>query len=229
MRGLVCIGEPLRDRNMRPVPLGADLERIWAAPAYSTYASSEIISSFCECTAQHGGHLHPELAVVEILDEAGRALPHGEVGEVVLTPLQLEAMPLVRFRTGDTSFLITEPCACGRRTPRLGPILGRLKQMMKVRGTTLYPPAVFAILDGTPGIDEYWVEAYDAFDLSDELRVHCAVSGSLDEAEIARRLQAGLRVSPKVVIEPLEGVRQVVYPASSRKPVRFVDRRSRKG
>ncbi len=225
VRGLVCIGEPLRDRSMRQVPLGADLERIWGAPAYSTYASSETVSSFCECTAQQGGHLHPELAVVEIVDQAGRAVAEGEVGEVVVTPLQVEGMPLVRFRTGDTSFLMTGPCPCGRRTPRLGPILGRLKQMMKVRGTTLYPPAVFAILDGTPGIEEYWVEVSEAGELSDELRVHCAVSGRLDEAEIGRRLQAGLRVSPEVVIEPLESVREVVYPASLRKPVRFLDRR----
>jgi phenylacetate-CoA ligase len=227
VRGLVCIGEPLRDRGLRPVPLGADLERIWGAPAYSTYASSETITSFCECTTRQGGHLHPELAVVEILDESGRPVAEGDMGEVVVTPLQIEGMPLVRFRTGDTSFLITEPCPCGRRTPRLGPILGRLRQMMKVRGTTLYPPALFAILDATMGIEEYWVEVSAAADLADELRVHCAVSGGLSGAEIGRRLQAGLRVQPQVVLEPLESVRQVVYPASSRKPVRFVDRRSR--
>ena len=99
--------------------------------------------------------------------------------------------------------------------------------MMKVRGTTLYPQAVFAILDGTSGIEEYWVEVSEADELSDELRVHCALSGSLDGAEVGRRLQAGLRVSPQVVVEPLESVRNVVYPASSRKPVRFVDRRRR--
>jgi phenylacetate-CoA ligase len=225
VRGLVCIGEPLRDRSMRHVPLGSDLERIWGAPAYSTYASSEIVSSFCECTARQGGHLHAELAVLEILDDAGRPVADGEVGEIVVTPLQVEGMPLVRFRTGDTSFLMMEPCPCGRRTPRLGPILGRLKQMMKVRGTTLYPQAVFAILDGIPGIEEYWVEAREAGDLSDELRVHVAVTGVRDAADIGRRLQAGLRVSPEVLIEPLESIRKVVYPASARKPVRFLDRR----
>ncbi len=72
-----------------------------------------------------------------------------------MTPLQLEGMPLVRFRTGDISFLKHEPCPCGRRTPRLGPILGRLKQMLKVRGTTLYPQAVFSVLDGIPEVEEY--------------------------------------------------------------------------
>ncbi len=226
VRGLVCIGEPLRDRSMHPVPLGADLERIWGAPAYSTYASSEIVSSFCECTARQGGHLHAELAVVEILDERGCPVADGEVGEVVVTPLQVEGMPLVRFRTGDTSFLLREPCPCGRRTPRLGPILGRLKQMMKVRGTTLFPQAVFAILDGIRGVEEYWVEALETGELSDELRVHCAVAG-LEAAEIGRRLQAGVRVLPKVVTEPLESVRKVVYPAGARKPVRFLDRRRR--
>jgi phenylacetate-CoA ligase len=227
VRGLVCIGEPLRDRSLRPLPLGADLERIWGAPAFSTYASSETVSSFCECTVRQGGHLHPELAVAEILNPSGRPVPEGEVGEVVVTPLQVEGMPLVRFRTGDTSFLSSEPCPCGRRTPRLGPVLGRLQQMMKVRGTTLFPQAVFAILDDIRQVEEYWVEARQAVELSDELIVHCAVAEGTQAGEIGRRLQAGLRVSPQVVIEPLESVRKVVYPAASRKPVRFLDRRRR--
>ncbi len=227
VRGLVCIGEPLRDRSMRPLPLGVELERLWGAPAYSTYASSETITSFCECTARQGGHLHPELAIVEILDEAGRSVAPGEVGEVVVTPLQIEGMPLVRFRTGDMSFLLGDPCPCGRPTPRLGPILGRLRQMMKVRGTTLYPQAVSAILDDLPGLEDYWIEVTAADELSDELRVHCAAGAGLVAEEIGRRLQSGLRVSPQVVLESLESVRKVVYPASSRKPIRFVDRRRR--
>ena len=106
VRRLVCIGEPLRDESLEFLKVGRDLEEIWQAKAYSTYASSEIVTTFCECTAQQGGHLHPDLAVVEIVDEAGNVLPTGEVGEVVVTPMAIEGMPLVRFRTGDVSFLI---------------------------------------------------------------------------------------------------------------------------
>jgi len=228
IRSMVCIGEPIRDRKLDFLELGADLESTWCAKAYSTYASSEIVSTFCECTAQRGGHLHPDLAVAEIVDEEGNAVSDGEVGEVVVTPLNVEGMPLIRFATGDVSFLCREPCACGRLTPRLGPIVGRKKQMMKVRGTTLYPQAVYTALDEMPHVLEYYVIVDSQADLSDELTVHAAVSDSACTAEtIAARLQAWLRVMPRVVVGPLEDVRSRVYTAESRKPVRFVDRRPR--
>ena len=152
VRRLICIGEPLRDADLTPLKLGRDLESLWQAEAFSTYASSETVSTFCECTARCGGHLHPELAIVEIVDAAGNRRPAGQHGEVILTPLQCEGMPLVRFRTGDVSFLIEEPCACGRITPRLGPVLGRLSQMIKTKGTTVYPLSILAALNSIAGL-----------------------------------------------------------------------------
>jgi phenylacetate-CoA ligase len=228
VRRLVGIGEPLRDAQLALLPVGQDLERLWKAHAYSTYASSETVTTFCECTAQRGGHLHPDLAVVEILDDAGRPVPDGQPGEVVVTPLQTEGMPLLRFRTGDVSFLIPGRCACGRRSPRLGPILGRRQQMLKVRGTTLYPPAVFAALDEIPEVIEYYVVATSPTALSDDLTVHVAVRpGTLTAAQIEERLQARLRVKPAIVIEPETEVRHHVFRPELRKPMRFVDQRER--
>ncbi len=152
VKRLICIGEPVRGRDLRPSPLGQRLAEAWdGAKVFSTYASSETISSFCECTGGCGGHLHPELAIVEIVDDAGGRVADGEAGEIVLTPLGIEGMPLLRFRTGDVSFLVSEPCSCGRNTPRIGPILGRKQQMMKFRGTTLYPNMVFEVLDAIVG------------------------------------------------------------------------------
>jgi phenylacetate-CoA ligase len=226
IRRLIGIGEPLRDASMRFLKLGRDLETLWGARAYSTYASSETITSFQECTAQRGGHLHPDLAIVEIADENGRILGEGEQGEVVVTPLAIEGMPLIRFRTGDVSFLLGGPCPCGRRSVRLGPIIGRKKQMMKVRGTTLYPQAVYSELDRFPGIAEYYVAVSSSDSLSDELTVHAAVKDPRCTAEaIGNRLQARLRVRPRVVIEPEELIREKVFTPRSRKPVRFVDTR----
>ena len=131
--GLVCIGEPVRNMDLKLLKTGKDLTNIWNANLFSTYASTETVTTFCECEQQEGGHLHPDLAIAEIVDELGNPVPSGTAGEVVITPLSVEGMPLVRYKTGDISFLIDEPCQCGRFTPRLGPILGRKKQMIKLK------------------------------------------------------------------------------------------------
>jgi phenylacetate-CoA ligase len=227
IKKLICIGEPIRDRNLAFLRIGESLEEVWGAKSYSTYASSETITSFCECTARQGGHLHPDLAVVEIVNEQGEALPPGETGEVVMTPLEIEGMPLLRFKTGDISFVIDGPCACGRNSPRLGPILGRKKQMLKFRGTTLYPNSLYTVLDSFPGISEYYVTATSDYDLSDVIKVTVAVNDTSCTADmIMEKLQANLRVRPEVVIASEESVKQQVYAGNSRKLIRFVDERN---
>lgn len=226
IKKLICIGEPIRDRNLAFLRIGESLEEVWGAKIYSTYASSETITSFCECTTQQGGHLHPDLAVVEIVNEQGEVLPPGEPGEVVMTPLAIEGMPLLRFKTGDISFVIDGPCACGRNSPRLGPILGRKKQMIKFRGTTLYPNSLYTVLDSFPGISEYYVTATSDYDLSDVIKVTVAVNDASCSADmIMDKLQAHVRVRPEVIIASEESVRKQVYTGNSRKLIRFVDER----
>lgn len=227
---LFCIGEPIRDTNLLPSPLGARLMDVWGAEVFSTYASSETITTFCECSAGRGGHLHPELAVVEIVDDSGNVLPDGEVGEVVVTPLQIEGMPLLRFKTGDMSFILDAGrCGCGRNSPRLGPIVGRKKQMIKYRGTTLYPNAIFSVLDGISGVGEYYMAVSSDFDLSDvvEVFVSAADGARIDAGQIKSRLQAQLRVSPEIRIIGDDDMRSRLYAGGSRKPIRFLDMRRR--
>ena len=228
VRGLICIGEPLRDAALQPTALTAELEQLWGAPAYSTYSSSEIVTSFCECPERRGGHAAPDLGILEIVDEAGRPLPPGTPGEIVFTPLGVEGMPLLRFRTGDIGFRIDEPCPCGRRTPRLGPILGRRAQMLKVRGTTFYPATIFEVLNGMPEVSEYYVEVADGAG-ADRVRVHAALAPDTPEARrrLGDRLLARLRVRPELCLEGEEEIRRQVYRPQSRKPVRFIDRRRR--
>ncbi len=227
VKGLICIGEPLRDADLRPTALTRELETLWDAPAFSTYSTSEIVTSFCECEARCGGHAAPDLGIVEIVDASGRALPPGETGEIVVTPLGIEGMPLVRFRTGDIGYLIDGRCACGRHTPRLSPILGRRAQMLKVRGTTFYPATVFEVLNGVPEVCEYLLEVAEE-EQSDRVRVHVALSP--DTAAVRRRLEkllvARLRVRPEVCVSAEDVIRRRVYVPQSRKPVRFVDLRA---
>lgn len=228
LRALVCIGEPVRGQDMQPLKLGRDIGQLWNAQVFSTYASSECITTFCECTARQGGHLHPDLGIIEIIDEQGRPVEPGTPGEVVLTPLAIQGMPLIRFKTGDISFLINEPCACGRTSPRLGPILGRKQHMMKVRGTSLYPQAVFAALDEIQGLGDFYLEIIDSSELSDELILHISDrEGTPTVGLIRDQLQSKLRVTPSIVVDPADKVRQHVHSPESRKPIRIIDRRAR--
>ena len=226
VKKLICIGEPVRDHEMKPLPAGAALKRMWNASICSTYASSETVSTFCECEQENGGHLHPELAVVEVLAENGETVPPGEPGEVVITPLGVEGMPLVRFRTGDISFLLEEPCGCGRNSTRLGPILARKKQMIKLKGTTIYPRAISTALDEIPAVAEHYLEVESAGDLSDSVTVNVSISDPAWNADRLRRhLQSRLRVKPEVAVRPLEEIRSEVFSPHYRKPMRFFDRR----
>jgi len=235
VKKLICIGEPLRDADMHALQMTEDLERLWGADAFSTYASSETVTTFGECVEKHGGHLHPELAIVEILDDAGHAMPDGSIGEIVVTPLGIEGMPLIRYRTGDIGFLDSAPCACGRQSPRLGPIVGRRKQMLKIQGTSLYPQAVHSVLDEMSEVREYYLEVFPAMEtLADRLVIHLSLAngvaevGDTDEGArpaVVRLLQARLRVTPEVEVHTHAEICQIVFTPHSRKPVRFVDRR----
>ncbi len=223
VRMLICIGEPIRDRQFGLNSLGKLLEKSWSAKVYSTYASSETITSFCDCTAGNGGHLHPDLGVLEIVDEDGNPVPDGEVGEIVMTPLRMEAMPLLRFRTGDMSYITREPCVCGRNSLRLGPVLGRKQQMMKINGTTLYPQTVFTALENIEPVVDYYVIAREGENrMYDYAEVHVALeSDAADIESIIRRLAAHIRIKLPMYITDIADVRAKVFSSSNRKPQRF--------
>lgn len=225
VKRIVCIGEPIRTREMKLTPLGRKLEEFWPGAVHSTYASSEIVTSFTECSARCGGHPPADLAIVEILDDQGNRVPDGMTGEVTVTPLQVSGMPLVRFRTGDISFIIPEKCSCGRNSLRLGPILGRKAQMLKVHGTTLFPGAFFNVLDGIDGVTEYYMEVSGSA-LSDEITmfVACKNGCSVESLNISETLYSRTRIHVPVVEVSEDDARKRVF-GVSRKPVRFFDLR----
>lgn len=223
---LVCIGEPIRDNDLGLSPLGVALQESWGAKVLGTYASTEMATAFADCTAGCGGHLLPELILVEIVNEEGKAVPAGTAGEVVVTPLGIEGTPLLRYRTGDVATLHAGPCACGRQTPRLGPILGRRAQMLKCRGTTLFPAAISSALHGIEAVQGHYLEVEREFDLSDRLRVVVGSNdASLTSEQVAELIAAKTRVKPEVVlVTPDEIIQKTVLP-ERRKPVTFFDYR----
>jgi phenylacetate-CoA ligase len=223
---LITIGEPIRKADFTLTALGQKLEESWGAQVFSSYGLTELQTAFCECQKSCGGHVHPEFILAEIVDEDGNKLPNGQPGEVVVTPLGVEGVPLVRFRTGDISRLSTEPCECGWNTPRLGPIEGRLAQRLKFRGTTLYPEMVFQALDEIHQIDCSYIEVRSLFDLSDNIKVVVGIdSDAITQKRITELLQARLRVQPEVEVMNKIKVMERMRAAGGRKLKRFFDLR----
>lgn len=201
---LVCIGETMRRPDFSLNALGQRLESQWGAQVHASYGITELASSLTECEAGLGGHLHPELLHVEILGEDDEPLPPGEPGDLVATPLGVQGLPLLRFRTGDVAALYTGRCACGRCTPRLGPVLGRRQQMLKLKGTTVYPAAVQEIMDGSPEVAAWIMVASGGEDLSDQLEVRVALQPGQAESsalsQLSERLRGRLKVSPQLTL-----------------------------
>lgn len=228
VRKAVLIGDPIRNEDFSFNTLGRRISERWPGlELYSTYASTEMATSFTECRFGTGGHQHPDLIITEFLDDHDRPVPQGEAGEVTITTLGVEGMPLLRFKTGDICRAHCEPCPCGRHTVRLGPVIGRKKQMIKYKGTTLYPPALYDILDNIEGVVNYIVEVYTSQIGTDEIliRVGTATPSESFEKAIKDHFRAKLRVAPAVSFETVDYISRLQMPAMSRKPIRLIDRR----
>ncbi len=224
----VCIGEPIRNEDFELNQLGKRIEEKWKdLKLYSTYASTEMASAFTECSAGKGGHHHPELIIVEFLDENNNPVNKNEAGELTVTTLGVEGMPLLRFKTGDVMKHYTDECTCGRTTMRLGPVLGRKKQMIKYKGTTLYPSSLYDILDDIEEVENYIVEVYTNDIGTDEIVIYIGVKKVMLKHEkiLKDRFRAKLRVAPKIVFENPKIIAQKLFPETSRKPIKFVDKR----
>jgi phenylacetate-CoA ligase len=229
IRKAICIGESLRNQDFSLSTLGQKIRDKWDIELYSTYASTEMSAAFTECSAGRGGHHHPELVIVEFLDDEGNPVKEGEAGEVTVTTLGVEGMPLLRFRTGDLCHHYTEECSCGRKTIRVGPILGRTKQMIKYKGTTLYPPALYDILNNIEGVENYIVEVFTNDIGTDEILIRVGSRSVPEnfEKDIKDHFRAKLRVAPQVRFEDPEHIQRLQFPELSRKPVIFFDRREK--
>jgi phenylacetate-CoA ligase len=140
----------------------------------------------------------------------------------------VEGMPLLRFRTGDICIAYDDPCACGRTGRRLGPVLGRKNQMIKLKGTTLYPAAIYDVLDGFEGVENYQVIAGTNGIGTDELQIDIGIkeAGSVSISELSDTFRARLRVLPEInLLKPSE-VHAKLFPGTNRKPLIFVDKRN---
>ncbi len=228
-----------RDLALRKAFIGAEahseetrrkIEGAFGIDAYNSYGLSETNGPGVafECEQKHGMHLWEDNFLLEIIDPAtGEPVPDGERGELVLTTLNREAMPLLRNRSRDLTAVIPEPCPCGRTHRRLTRITGRADDMLVVRGVNLYPQQIERVLMGVPelgrnylihlrGLDEMTVKvelAPASFDGRAENLLRL-------EGRVAEKLRAEILVKPRV-----ELAAPGTLPVSEGKARRVIDER----
>ncbi len=227
VKAAICIGEPIREEDFSLNILAQKIKVDWNIELYSTYASTEMSTAFNECRFHRGGHHHPELIIVEVLGDDGHLVLPGEVGELTITTLGVEAMPLLRFKTGDMVQAYSGDCPCGRNTLRLGPVVGRKKQMIKYKGTTLYPPAMYNILNHFDQVESYVIEVFHNDLGTDEILIKICSEAVSEELlqQIKDHFRAKLRVAPRVEFSTTEAIRSLNFPPTGRKPVSLIDHR----
>jgi phenylacetate-CoA ligase len=169
----------------------ARIEEAWGARAYDHAGMTEMGAYGFECAAQSGLHVNESEFIVEVVDPATGA--PATAGELVLSNLGRLGSPVLRYRTGDRVRVAASPCACGRTFLRLeGGILGRVDDMLIVRGVNVFPGALEGIVRRFPAVDEFMIEVYRRNEM-DEVRLLLEVGGGAGR-ELAGRVQEAVRV-----------------------------------
>ena len=215
-------GEPWTDA------LRAQIERELGLTAVGFYGLSEMCGPgvAAECALRNGLHLQEDHFLAEVVDpDSGQPLAEGEEGELVFTTLAKEALPLIRYRTGDIGAIESEPCGCGRTLARVTSLRGRRDDMLIVRGVNLFPSNVEHLLLGVEEVAPHYRLIVERDGAMDELSVECEpASDGVDRDALATRVEqllrehTGIRIGVAVV-EP------GAVPRSEGKAVRVVDRR----
>ncbi|MDD2235886.1 MAG: AMP-binding protein [Kiritimatiellae bacterium] len=227
LRKAILVGDAVRDASLRPNAVARCIAGLHNLELYGNYGNTEMNGSLCECSAAAGHHIHPDLVHAEILRGDGSPCADGEPGALVVTSLQTEGAPLIRYRTGDITFRITEPCACGRHSHRIGPILARENQMLKIRGTTIYPAAVRDYLHGHEAVRHAVLIAGRDACHGEQLTILLCVD-SPDErlhTRLRDELADAFRVRPALEFLPEERLLELMSPPGYRKKRWFIDRR----
>jgi len=136
-----------------------ELEKRWGIQVTENYGLSEIVGPGVagECLEHKGQHINEDHFLFEIIDpESGEVLPWGEKGEIVITPLSKEALPLLRYRTKDISYIMDDPCPCGRTTARMAKIQGRSDDMLIIKGVNVFPSQVESVLLNIEGVGPHY-------------------------------------------------------------------------
>jgi phenylacetate-CoA ligase len=240
-------GVDLRALPIRAVFLGAEpmseslqdeVASAMGATVYEQYGLSEVIGPGVASNCGVGRELHvwDDHYIPEIVDpETGERLPDGEVGELVFTAPTKEALPVLRYRTRDRTFLTREPCPCGRTGARIGKILGRTDDMLIVRGVNVFPSQIEHALLRLEGLSpNYQIVLTTRADRQDELRVRIEPTERVSSGGVEAGDRAALEGRARAALRDALGLQVIVelaapgtIPRSEGKAVRVLDQRAR--
>ncbi len=194
---------------------------------YDIYGLTEIYGPGIgiNCKYDTGMHYWDDYIYIEIIDPVTlKPVPDGGMGEIVITTLVKEGAPLIRYRTHDLSRIIPGDCPCGCRHPRIGTIMGRTDDMMKIKGVNVFPSQIEEILHEFPELSSEYQIRISHLDGKDTMRIYVETNGSVDFVHMAQ--QVAERVKSRIGFTPLVKVVEVgVLPRSEKKTKRVIDER----
>ena len=170
-----------------------EIEDSLGIKAMDIYGLSEVMGPgvSCSCMEQNGMHIMEDFFIPEIIDpKTGEVLPEGETGEIVFTTIGKEGIPLIRYRTRDICYLMTEPCACGRTSTRMSRVLGRSDDMLIIRGVNVFPSQIESVIAKIP-------------ELTPNYKIYVGRENNKDTFEVAVELAEGLEIDNIRFIEEL--------------------------
>lgn len=194
---------------------------------YDIYGLTEIYGPGIgiSCKYDNGMHYWDDYVYIEILDPVTlEPVSDGEMGEIVITTLVKEGAPLIRYRTHDLSRIIPGDCPCGCKHPRLGVIMGRTDDMMKIKGVNVFPSQIEEVLKEFPELSSEYQIRISHLDGKDTMRIYVETDGSVDFVELSKRIAE--RVKSRIGFTPLVKVVEIgVLPRSEKKTKRVIDER----
>ncbi len=233
--------DPRRDTKLKTLIIGAEphseeqrrrIEEMLGVKAYNSFGMSEMCGPGVafECTEQNGLHIWEDYYIVEIVDpETLEPVPEGEVGELVLTTINREAMPLLRYRTRDLTRVLPGECPCGRHHKRLDRMKGRSDDMIILKGVNIFPIQIETILLQFKELSTDYLITLETVETNDEMTIEVELNELFTDdyarlqsltREITRQLKDEILVTPRIKLLP-----KGALPKSEGKAVRVKDLR----
>lgn len=239
------MGEDPRNFPLRIALVGAEpyteefrrrIEDLFAMKVYNSYGLSEMNGPGVgfECQAQDGLHIWEDAYIPEIVDPvSGKALPEGEVGELVMTSLCRQGMPILRYRTRDLTRFLPGSCACGRKHRRMDRILGRADDMFIIKGVNIYPMQIEEVIMTFPEVGQSYLILLENNGLGDVMRVQVEIRDEyfVEDMRVLHNLQKVIaqRLRDEILITPqVELVESNSLPRAEGKAIRVRDLREKK-